>query len=325
MQTPSVSPSAGRTVQRSTDPKSHLQPRGRILCGVLSAEHKGGVFLPLPCLPGSRGSAELNRVSFRTANKGLTPSPHCRDPRLRRPLTHLPPIPARPRLHPDDTGASRVWPRCIWRSHLSSLFSPESADPAAPVECGVTVLHRPRQLELLRSAESESGSPSGCIARARAARLPAGVHPTFRARGALAPQPVQKLPWQVHVAASYRGLRGARAQVLLPLPSVTRGGHDWPRRRRPRSSSSRTPFLTSKRWQLLQSGPESLGSCRKRPRGVAPDTGLGVPPLLTGGLVTTPRSLSLPRGTGRGLARGVPDFVSWTTVAVSFEQRGSGQ
>lgn len=60
------SPSAGTTVQPSTDgdPEAHLQPRegGVFSVGISLAEHKGDVCLPLHCLPGSQGSADLNSV-----------------------------------------------------------------------------------------------------------------------------------------------------------------------------------------------------------------------------------------------------------------------
>lgn len=90
------------------------------------------------------------------------------------------------------------------------------------------MLYRRGLSELVRNAESLSQGPVPVWVHHRA---PAVVHPTLPAHGACADAPAAG----GHVAACYRGLQGAQAQVMLPLPSNTQGSHDWPGGRHPQS------------------------------------------------------------------------------------------
>lgn len=109
------------------------------------------------------------------------------------------------------------------------------------------------------------------------------------------------------------------------MPSTSRGSRDWP--------GDGTPRANVLRRLLFQSGPKSRGSRSKRHQWDGVRDRAGGPPSSHRRAGHGPQELQPSQGHREEALRrdwelagcGVPAFVCWTTVAVSFEQGGSGR
>lgn len=156
-------------------------------------------------------------------------------------------------------------------------------------------------------------------------RVPARV----RCPGSCPPRPSCPRPTASagsgHVAASCRGLQGARAQARLPRPPSPAGAMT--------GQGMAPPELKFSSGCFSSQAPRAGAPAARGTNGMVFETGLAGPPSSHRRAGHGPQELQPSQGHREEVLRrdwelaghGVPVFVCWTTVAVSFEQGGSGR